>query len=108
MSHRIVRPRIDVPLESVLDVLSRQQSAVGAREHDVGAVGHHRDVTALAAASIVPVADVDAASFSAGSAQGGIVLLGATDTIRKEIGGSDVIKLRGCLILLRPRAPAIE
>src|SRR3954463_1647403 len=108
MAHWIVRPRIDVTRESGLDVLPRQQTTVGAGEDDIGRIRPHGDVTALASADVIPVADRDAARSAAGAAKRGVVLLCAADAIRKMAGGRDVVELRRRLILFGPRFSAVE
>ena len=108
VAHRVVRPWIEVPLKTGFDVLSGEETAVRSREHDVGRVGPHRDVAALAAADVVPVADVDSAALPAGAAQRRVVLLRAADAIREMVGRSHVVELPGRLVLLRPRFPAVE
>src|SRR6266550_8580419 len=93
MAHRIVGPWIDVALESVLDVFSGEQSAVGSRENYVGRVGPHGDVSALTATNVVPITDVDTATLPARPAERRIVLLRAAYAIRKMIGRDHVIEL---------------
>src|SRR5205085_5538081 len=46
--------------------------------------------------------------FSAGPAKRRVVLLRAADAVREMVGGFYMIELRRRLILLRPRAAAIE
>src|SRR5712672_2030121 len=59
-----------------------------------------RDVTALAAANIVPIGPIDGAVRAGASyADGGVVLLRSVDVIRKTVVGGYVIELRGRLVV---------
>src|SRR5712675_3094373 len=75
-------------------------AAVRSRVDDfrIGRIG--RDVTALAAANIVPVGTIDGAvRAGAGNANRGVILLRAVYVIGESIVRGHVVKLRGRLIV---------
>ena len=107
MAHRVVGPRVDVALEAVAQILSREQRAIASGVDDVRIVGARCDVAGFAAAGVEPVRAVDAARLPARSAECAVVLLRAADAIGKVVRRDHVIELRRGEVLVAPRAAAV-
>src|SRR5882757_8441030 len=106
-SDGIYRPRIYRLCFASAVIVAGDFAAVRSRVDDFRIRRIGRDVTALAAANIVPIGAIDGAvRAGAGNADGGVVLLRSVDVIRKTVVGGHVVKLRGGLVV--NAAPALR
>ena len=85
-------------------------AAVAAGVGHLGVARLRRDVSALAAGHVVPVAVADAeAAGAARDRDGGVILLRAVDAVGELVVGDHVVELRGRLVLdARPAEAAVE
>ena len=108
VAHRVVGPDVDVALLAGAAIEARQQAAVAAGVIDVGIERIRRDVAALAAADVVVIRVLPEAAGLARHARRRVVLLRAADLIRDVRGQEHVVELRGRIVLIRPRLPAVD
>src|SRR5579875_775438 len=91
-------------------VIAREITLVVARIHDIRVIGAHRNITALAAAYIVPIYLCDTGQRRAtGQTDARVILLAAVHAVGYLRIGGHVIKFCGGLIILgRPARTAVE
>ena len=109
-AHDVVRPDGDVVEAGGLVVVAGEQAVVGAGEDEAGVGGIGGDPAAFSAADLVPVGGGDGSAVAAaGGFDGGVVLLGAVDVVRKVVVEGDTVELGGGLVIFgREAFTAVE
>ena len=101
VSHRVIRPDVDVLALFGGMVEALQVSAIAPAIYDIVVEGIYGDVGTFAAGGFFPVALADRASVRAvEDAEGGVVLLRHIDAIGEMVIGNDAVKLCGGLVVI--------
>ena len=104
---RVARPRIDCLRLFRVMIVAGDVSAIRTGINDIGICGIGSDIAAFPAADVVKVALIDAAAGTrSGNRDRGVVLLRSVQPVGKSVVGSDVIELRGWLVVERRPAGA--